>query len=87
MPDCYMISVNCVRILRVKTIRAMHQFRPRGYKTVFMLNSAEHEICPANKNLRLRTIANSFSLNIAEYENFSSNKYENANYCWHFRIY
>ena len=22
---------------------------PRGYKTVFMLNSAEHEICPANK--------------------------------------
>ena len=22
---------------------------PRGYKIVFMLNSAEHEICPANK--------------------------------------
>ena len=22
--------------------------RPRGYKTFFMLNLAEHEICPAN---------------------------------------
>ena len=25
-------------------------FWPRGYKTFFMLNSAEHEICPANKS-------------------------------------
>ena len=24
--------------------------RPRGYKTFFMLNSAEHEICPVNKS-------------------------------------
>ena len=24
--------------------------RPRGYKTFFMLNSAEHEICPNNKS-------------------------------------
>ena len=24
--------------------------RPRDYKTFFMLNSAEHEICPANKS-------------------------------------
>ena len=23
---------------------------PRGYKTVFMFNSAEHEICPADKS-------------------------------------
>ena len=38
-------------------------------------------------NLELLTIANSFLLNIAEYENFSANKYENANYCWHFHIY
>ena len=37
-------------------------------------------------NLKL-TIANSFLLNIAEQENFSANKYENANYCWHFHIY
>ena len=26
------------------------QTGPRGYKTFFMLNSAEHEICPANKS-------------------------------------
>ena len=38
-------------------------------------------------NLRLLTIANSLVLNIAEQENFSANKYENANYCWHFHIY
>ena len=36
--------------------------RPRGYKTFFMLNSAEHE-------------------------NFSANKYENANHSWYFHIY
>ena len=38
-------------------------------------------------NLKLLTIANYFLLNIAEHENFSANKYENANYCWHFQIY
>ena len=38
-------------------------------------------------NLKLLTIANSFLLRIAEYEYFSANKYENANYCWHFHIY
>ena len=38
-------------------------------------------------NFKLPTIANSFLLNIAEHENFSDNKYENANYCWHFHIY
>ena len=38
-------------------------------------------------NLKLLTIANSFLLNTAEHENFSANKYENANYCWHFHIY
>ena len=31
--------------------------------------------------------ANSYLLNIAERENISDNKYENANYCWHFHIY
>ena len=25
-------------------------WRPRGYKTYFMLNSAEHELCSANKS-------------------------------------
>ena len=38
-------------------------------------------------NLKLLTIANSFFLNIAERENSSANKYENANYCWHFHIF
>ena len=38
-------------------------------------------------NLKLLTIVNSFLLNIAEHEIFSTNKYENANYCWHFHIY
>ena len=38
--------------------------------------------------LKLLTNANSFLLNIhiAEHENFSANKYKNANYCWHFHI-
>ena len=38
-------------------------------------------------NLKLLTTANSFLKNIAEHENSSANKYENANYCWHFHIY
>ena len=32
-------------------------------------------------NLKLLKIPNSFFLNIADHENFSANKYENANYC------
>ena len=38
-------------------------------------------------NLKLLTIANSFSLNIAENENSSANKYATANYYGHFHIY
>ena len=38
-------------------------------------------------NLKFLTIAIFFLLNITEYENFSANKYENANYCCHFYIY
>ena len=38
-------------------------------------------------NLELLIIPNAFLLNIAEHEHFSANKYENANYCWHFHIY
>ena len=57
---------------------------PRGYRTFIMLNSAEYEICPANK---LLTIANSFLRNIIKHGAFSANKYENANYCRHFYIY
>ena len=28
----------------------LNKIRPQGYKTFFMLNSTEHEICPANKS-------------------------------------
>ena len=35
---------------KVALQRAMWRAWPRGYKTSFMLNSAEHEICPANKS-------------------------------------
>ena len=38
-------------------------------------------------NLRLLSTANSFLLNLAEDENLSANKNENANYSWHFHIY
>ena len=38
-------------------------------------------------NLKSLTITNSFLLKMARHENFSANKYENANYCWHFHIY
>ena len=43
-------------------------------------------MCPAKKS-QILTIANSFLLDIAEHENVPGNKYENANYCWHFHIY
>ena len=55
-------------------------------KLFFMLNSAEDEICPAI-NLELLRTVNSFLQTIAEHENVSANKYENANYRWHFHIY
>ena len=48
-----------------------------------MLNSAVTKFVQLI-NLKLLTIANSFLLNIAEHENKSADKYENANYCWHF---
>ena len=37
-----------------------------------MLNSAVHEICPANKS-QITNSCNSFLLNIAEHDNFSAN--------------
>ena len=45
---------------------------------VFMFNSDEHEMFMLI-NLKFLTMPNSFLLNIAEHENFSANKYENAN--------
>ena len=60
---------------------------PRGYKTFFMLNSAEHELCPAMCNrsqnpCKLLTIAGFILLNIADFEGFSANTYENVNYSY-----
>ena len=53
------------------------KFWPRGNKTLFMLNSAEHEICLANK-FQITNNSKYVLLNIAEHEYFSANKYENA---------
>ena len=41
-----------------------HLIRSRGNKTFFMLNSAEHEICPANKS-QITYNANSFFQNMS----------------------
>ena len=68
------------------TVDLRHQIWPQGYKTFFMLNSAEHEICPANKS----QITNNWKFCFAKHNwawKFSANRYENANYCWHFHIY
>ena len=46
---------NSVKAVRSGSTRLVHAYAtntvnwPRGYKTFFMLNSAEHEICPADK--------------------------------------
>ena len=39
------------------------------------------------RNSGCEVIAYSFLLNITKHETFSANKYENANYGWHFHIY
>ena len=72
----------------IRCCRIWHLIWPRGYKTFFMLNSAEHEICPANKS-QITDNCKFFLAKhtVAEHENFSADKYENANYCWHFHIY
>ena len=65
-----------------------HQTRPQGYKIFFMLCSAQLSLkLVLLISLKLFTTANSFLLNISERENFSANKHENVNYCWHFHIY
>ena len=38
-------------------------------------------------NLKLRTVANSFFLNLAEHENFSAKNMKMPTICWHFHIY
>ena len=51
-------------------------------KFVVLINLKLHVLTTANSfvHLKLLTTANSLVLNIAEHENFSANKYENANY-------
>ena len=44
-----------------------------------MLNSAEHEIGPANES-QITNNCKFFLSNKAEHENFFGNKYENANF-------
>ena len=36
--------------ISLKFMNILSKTWPRGFKTFFMLNSAEHEICPANSN-------------------------------------
>ena len=52
---------------------------PRGYKTFSMLNSAEHEILPANKQKITDIDVVIFLLSFAECEIFYAYEYENAN--------
>ena len=57
---------------------ALYSLAPR-LLIFFILNSAEHEICPTNKSQITKNCEFFFLLNVAEYENFSANGYENAN--------
>ena len=54
--------------------------RPERYENFFVLNSAEHE-CALLIQLKFLTRANSLLFNIAEHENFSAYKCENAFSC------
>ena len=40
----------CINNIYLDILRWMDMQRPPGYKMIFMLNSAEHKICPANKS-------------------------------------
>ena len=53
----------------------------------YSVNSTEDEIFHANKSEITNNAKSILLLIIAEHENFSANKYENSNYCWHFHIY
>ena len=50
----------------------------------FLLNI--DEISPANES-QITNNCKFFLLNIDDHNNFSANKYDNANYCWRFHIY
>ena len=47
---CMRVNLVMIRACLNRTeTHADIEIRPRGYKTFSMLNSAEHEICPAHK--------------------------------------
>ena len=52
---------------------------PEAVKSVSYSTQLSMKFAPLT-NLKLLTSANPFLLNIAEHENVSANKYENANY-------
>ena len=49
-------------------------------KALNSVNASKQNIKIKLINIKLLTIANAFLLNIAVYENFSANKYQNGNY-------
>ena len=59
---------------------------PQGYKTSFSCSTQLKIKFVLLITLKLLTTLNSSLLNIVEHENFSANKYENANFSWHFHI-
>ena len=59
---------------------------PQGYKTFSCSTKLSMKFFMLI-NLKLLTMPNFLLLLIAEHENFSANKYENANNSWHFHIY
>ena len=63
----------------------VYMLRPRGYKTCFVLNSSEHGIRSAKS--QITKDCKFFLAELVEHENFSANKYKNANNSWHFHIY
>ena len=82
----FMEKQEIYKIFRLEKKVPYLELRPQGYKTFFMLNSLSMNFVLLI-NLKLLTIANSFLLNIAEHDIFFANKYENANFIWHFHIY
>ena len=92
---CLLMYLNCLQKSKngktaLSNVRAIwSHLKPGlgGYTTFFMLNSAEHEICPANTcKSKITNNYKFFLLKKDGHENSSANKYENANY-WHFHIY
>ena len=62
-----------------QTVQAL--IRPRGYKTFFMLNSAEHGISKAHRNKKYQEIRLFLGSDKPRMLFFPLNK------CWHFNIY